>query len=151
MVLYNQTAVSAEEYVGRLVVSEKKVTLHAVRMKDEGSFTVLDREGKVRRRNCLNVRGEPGSVHPLCPSSSCDICHLLCAFWSYVQSECFLFRIVQPKIKQLLLCLLCYLFIALFWCELPSLDRYLSLWRAVSCQNYFLFTTRKEVCICSCS
>lgn len=58
VVVYNQTAVSAEEYVGRLSVSEKRVTLHSVRMTDEGSFTVLDREGKVRRRNCLNVRGE---------------------------------------------------------------------------------------------
>lgn len=58
MILYNQTAVTAEEYVGRLTVSEKRVTLHSVRMTDEGSFTVLDREGKARRRNCLNVRGE---------------------------------------------------------------------------------------------
>ncbi|XP_034456766.1 uncharacterized protein LOC117770943 [Hippoglossus hippoglossus] len=56
VVLYNQTAVSAEEYVGRLSVSEKLVTLHLVRMTDEGSFTVLDHEGKIRRRNCLNVR-----------------------------------------------------------------------------------------------
>ncbi|XP_063755782.1 uncharacterized protein LOC134875236 [Eleginops maclovinus] len=55
-VLYNQTAVLAEEYVGRLSVSEKKITLHSVKMTDEGSFTVLDREGKVRKRNCLNVR-----------------------------------------------------------------------------------------------
>lgn len=92
MVLYNQTAVLAEEYVGRLVVSEQKVTLHAVRMTDEGSFTVLDREGKVRRRNCLNVRGEPGSVRPLCPSVSCAVCRLLRAFWSHVQSESFLFK-----------------------------------------------------------
>lgn len=60
VVLYNQTAVSVEEYVGRLSVTEKRVTLHSVRMTDEGSFTVLDREGKVRRRNCLNVRGEEG-------------------------------------------------------------------------------------------
>ncbi|XP_030267643.1 uncharacterized protein LOC115578693 isoform X2 [Sparus aurata] len=64
VVLYNQTAVLAEEYVGRLVVSEQKVTLHAVRMMDEGSFTVLDREGKVRRRNCLNVRGHQTFLRP---------------------------------------------------------------------------------------
>lgn len=64
VVLYNQTAVLAEEYVGRLSVSEKRVTLHSVRMTDEGSFTVLDREGKVRRRNCLNVRG--GERSALC-------------------------------------------------------------------------------------
>ncbi|XP_034017419.1 uncharacterized protein LOC117502473 [Thalassophryne amazonica] len=56
VVLYNQTEVTAEEYVGRLSVSEKRVALNSVRMTDEGSFTVLDRDGKVRRRNCLNVR-----------------------------------------------------------------------------------------------
>ncbi|XP_068431448.1 uncharacterized protein [Clinocottus analis] len=56
VVLYNLTAVTAEKYAGRLSVSDKRVTLHAVRMTDEGSFTVLDRDGKIRRRNCLNVR-----------------------------------------------------------------------------------------------
>lgn len=61
MVLYNQTTVLAEEYVGRLSVTDRRVTLRSVRMADEGSFTVLDREGKVRRRNCLNVRGEERS------------------------------------------------------------------------------------------
>ncbi|XP_029298433.1 uncharacterized protein LOC115015363 [Cottoperca gobio] len=63
LVLYNQMAVLAEEYVGRLSVSEKQVTLHSVRMTDEGSFTVLDREGKVRRRNCLNVREHQDFMH----------------------------------------------------------------------------------------
>ncbi|XP_022599790.1 uncharacterized protein LOC111220831 [Seriola dumerili] len=62
-VLYNQTGLTAEEYVGRLSVSEKRVTLHSVRMTDEGSFTVLDREGKVRRRNCLNVREHQNFMH----------------------------------------------------------------------------------------
>ncbi|XP_028288726.1 uncharacterized protein LOC114453178 [Parambassis ranga] len=56
VLLYYNKMVTAEEYVGRLSVSEKKVALHSVRMTDEGSFTVLDREGKVRIRNCLNVR-----------------------------------------------------------------------------------------------
>ncbi|KAM7384738.1 hypothetical protein PAMA_011883 [Pampus argenteus] len=63
VVLYNQTAVTAEEYAGRLRVTEKQVALHAVRMSDEGSFTVLDREGKVRRRNCLNVREHQVFMH----------------------------------------------------------------------------------------
>lgn len=63
VVLYNQT-VLASEYAKRLRVSDKHVTLHSVTMTDEGSFTVLDRDGKVRRRNCLNVRGEDG-VHSL--------------------------------------------------------------------------------------
>uniref|UniRef100_A0A3B4YGU4 Uncharacterized LOC111645598 n=1 Tax=Seriola lalandi dorsalis TaxID=1841481 RepID=A0A3B4YGU4_SERLL len=62
-VVYNQTGLTAEEYVGRLSVSEKRVTLHSVRMTDEGSFTVLDREGKVRRRNCLNVREHQNFMH----------------------------------------------------------------------------------------
>lgn len=65
VVLYNQTAVLAEEYVGRLSVTEKRLALHSVRMMDEGSFTVLDREGKVRQRTCLNVRGEDRS-EPCC-------------------------------------------------------------------------------------
>ncbi|KAI3358840.1 hypothetical protein L3Q82_015236 [Scortum barcoo] len=63
VVLYNQTAVSAEKYVGRLSVSEKRVTLHSVRMTDEGSYTVLDRDAKVRRRNCLNVREHQTFMH----------------------------------------------------------------------------------------
>ncbi|KAM6959458.1 uncharacterized protein FYW47_010870 [Aplochiton taeniatus] len=38
-------------------MSEKKgVILHAVKGTDEGSFTVLDRDGKVRKRTCLNVK-----------------------------------------------------------------------------------------------
>ncbi|XP_033492960.2 uncharacterized protein LOC117263565 [Epinephelus lanceolatus] len=63
VMLYNKTEVLAEEYVGRLSVSEKRVTLHSVRMTDEGSFTVLDREGKIRRRNCLNVREHQNFIH----------------------------------------------------------------------------------------
>uniref|UniRef100_A0A1A8CDC8 Uncharacterized protein n=2 Tax=Nothobranchius TaxID=28779 RepID=A0A1A8CDC8_NOTKA len=56
VVLYNQTAVLGEDYVGRLSVSDRQVTLHSVRMTDEGSFTVLDREGLTKMKNCLNVR-----------------------------------------------------------------------------------------------
>ncbi|XP_031695578.1 uncharacterized protein LOC116377950 [Anarrhichthys ocellatus] len=62
VVLYNQTAGPAEEYAERLSMSEKRVMLHVVRMADEGSYTVLDREGKIRRRSCLNVRGEERAV-----------------------------------------------------------------------------------------
>lgn len=61
VVLYNSTTVLGEDYVGRLIVSEKQVTLHSVRMLDEGSFTVLDRGGHVKMRNCLNVKGEQAS------------------------------------------------------------------------------------------
>lgn len=55
VLVFNGT-VLLEEYEGRLSVSERKVTLRSVRMSDEGSYTVMDRTGKVRRRNCLNVR-----------------------------------------------------------------------------------------------
>ncbi|XP_053717826.1 uncharacterized protein LOC128756953 isoform X2 [Synchiropus splendidus] len=63
VLLYNRTAVLLGEYVGRLSVSEKRVTLHSVWMADEGSFTVRDREGKVRRRICLNVREHQDFLH----------------------------------------------------------------------------------------
>ncbi|XP_068566947.1 uncharacterized protein [Cebidichthys violaceus] len=63
VVLYNQTAGPAEEYAGRLSVSAKRVMLHVVRMADEGSYTVLDREGKIRRRSCLNVREHQDFIH----------------------------------------------------------------------------------------
>lgn len=55
VLLFNQT-VLLEEYEGRISVSERKVTLRSVRMSDEGSYTVMDRTGKLKRRNCLNVR-----------------------------------------------------------------------------------------------
>lgn len=55
VLLFNQT-ILMEEYEKRLSVSEKKVTLRSVRMSDEGSYTVMDRTGKVKMRNCLNVR-----------------------------------------------------------------------------------------------
>lgn len=66
VVLYNKTTVLGEDYVSRLRVSERQVVLHSVRMMDEGSFTVLDRDGHTKMRSCLNVRGEemsePGSA-----------------------------------------------------------------------------------------
>lgn len=58
ILLYNQSTVLADEFTGRLIVTPKAVTLHSVRMTDEGSYTVKDWTGKPRRRNCLDVRGE---------------------------------------------------------------------------------------------
>ncbi|MED6274906.1 hypothetical protein CHARACLAT_021124 [Characodon lateralis] len=63
VVLYNKTTVLGEDYVGRLSVSEKQVILHSVRMTDEGSFTVLDRDGHTKIRRCLNVRDHLRFVH----------------------------------------------------------------------------------------
>lgn len=62
LVMYNWTTMLAAEYAGRLIVSEKRVMLHSVRMTDEGSYMVLNRDGKVQKRNCLNVRGEEYSL-----------------------------------------------------------------------------------------
>ncbi|XP_061755494.1 uncharacterized protein LOC133552154 [Nerophis ophidion] len=56
--------VLADAYAGRLSVSEKSLALHSVKKADEGSFTVLDFEGKVRRRNCLHVREHQDFLRP---------------------------------------------------------------------------------------
>nr|XP_057903232.1 uncharacterized protein LOC131101862 [Doryrhamphus excisus]XP_057903233.1 uncharacterized protein LOC131101862 [Doryrhamphus excisus] len=56
VLLYRQPLVLADTYAGRLSASEKSVALHSVEKTDEGSYTVRDHEGKVRRRNCLHVR-----------------------------------------------------------------------------------------------
>lgn len=58
LMIYKQTMVLAAEYAGRLTVTEKRVMLHSVRMSDVGSYMVLDHDGKVKKRICLNVRGE---------------------------------------------------------------------------------------------
>ncbi|XP_026203093.1 uncharacterized protein LOC113153625 [Anabas testudineus] len=63
ILLYNMSTVTAEEYVGRLSVTDKRVTLHSVRMTDEGSFTVRDRQGAVKGRSCLNVREHQNFEH----------------------------------------------------------------------------------------
>ncbi|XP_029023616.1 uncharacterized protein LOC114866110 [Betta splendens] len=65
ILLYNQSTVLSDEFSGRLSVSDKWVTLHSVRMTDEGSYTVKDRSGKARRRNCLNVREHQTFLHLL--------------------------------------------------------------------------------------
>uniref|UniRef100_A0A3Q2YRM0 Uncharacterized LOC109516382 n=1 Tax=Hippocampus comes TaxID=109280 RepID=A0A3Q2YRM0_HIPCM len=62
--LFRHTLVLADAYAGRLSVTDKSVALHSVKMADEGSFTVRDHEGKVRRRNCLHVREHQDFLHP---------------------------------------------------------------------------------------
>lgn len=58
VVLLNQTSIPVDEYKGRLTIRAKEVTLHKVTGMDEGSYTILDRDGKIRMRTCLNVKGE---------------------------------------------------------------------------------------------
>ncbi|XP_062841659.1 uncharacterized protein LOC134301048 [Trichomycterus rosablanca] len=55
-ILLNQSTIPVEEYMNRLNANEKRVTLHSVTGADEGSYTVLDSDGKVRKRTCLNVK-----------------------------------------------------------------------------------------------
>ncbi|XP_061679813.1 uncharacterized protein LOC133502717 [Syngnathoides biaculeatus] len=62
--LLRRSLVVADAYAGRLSVSERSVALRSVKMADEGSFTVRDREGKIRRRNCLHVRAHQDFLHP---------------------------------------------------------------------------------------
>ncbi|XP_029701262.1 uncharacterized protein isoform X3 [Takifugu rubripes] len=63
VVIYNQTMVVPAEYAGRLIVTEKRVMLHSVRMSNEGSYMVLDHDGKVKKRNCLKVREHQIFLH----------------------------------------------------------------------------------------
>ncbi|XP_054620485.1 uncharacterized protein LOC129173509 [Dunckerocampus dactyliophorus] len=70
VLLYRQPLVLSDAYAGRLSASEKSVALHSVKKEDEGTFTVRDHEGKVRRRNCLHVREHQDFLHP---SSGADV------------------------------------------------------------------------------
>ncbi|XP_035284843.1 uncharacterized protein LOC118233343 isoform X2 [Anguilla anguilla] len=56
VLLLNQTWTPSEEYKARLTASEKRVILHTVTGSDEGSYTILDSDEKVRKRTCLNVK-----------------------------------------------------------------------------------------------
>ncbi|KAJ8389462.1 hypothetical protein AAFF_G00120000 [Aldrovandia affinis] len=63
VLLLNQTWVPTEEYTGRLSASERRVSLHTVTGTDEGSYTILDSEGIVRKRTCLNVKDHQNFFH----------------------------------------------------------------------------------------
>ncbi|XP_076158097.1 uncharacterized protein LOC143140857 [Alosa pseudoharengus] len=63
VVLLNQTSTPVDEYKGRLAVSAKWVTLHRVTGMDEGSYTILDSDGKIRMRTCLNVKEHQNFIH----------------------------------------------------------------------------------------
>ncbi|KAF4100805.1 uncharacterized protein LOC131526285 isoform X2 [Onychostoma macrolepis] len=56
VLLLNQTGIPTQEYERRLTVGEKRVNLHLVTGADEGSYTVVDSDEKVRLRACLNVK-----------------------------------------------------------------------------------------------
>ncbi len=58
VLLLNQTGIPTQEYERRLTVGEKRVNLHLVTGADEGSYTVVDSDEKVRLRACLNVKGK---------------------------------------------------------------------------------------------
>lgn len=49
---------SREGYHGRIGVTERHVTLKAVTGADEGSYTIRDDKGDIRKKECLNVKGE---------------------------------------------------------------------------------------------
>ncbi|XP_051948462.1 uncharacterized protein LOC127619603 isoform X2 [Xyrauchen texanus] len=56
VLLFNRTAFPMEAYENRLTVNEKRVNLHLVTGADEGSYTIVDSDGKVKMRTCLNVK-----------------------------------------------------------------------------------------------
>ncbi|XP_072531618.1 uncharacterized protein [Salminus brasiliensis] len=63
LVLLNQSTIQIEEYRSRLSANEKKINLHLVTVADEGSYTVLDSDGNVRKRTCLNVKEHQTFMH----------------------------------------------------------------------------------------
>ncbi|KAG9279330.1 hypothetical protein AMEX_G4845 [Astyanax mexicanus] len=63
LVLLNQSTIQVEEYRSRLSANEKKINLHLVTGADEGSYTVLDSDKKVRKRTCLNVKEHQTFMH----------------------------------------------------------------------------------------
>lgn len=65
--LFTSTNLSREGYQGRISVSGGHVTLKGVTGADEGSYTVMDADGKIKIKLCLNVRGERRRGASLCP------------------------------------------------------------------------------------
>lgn len=59
LVLMNQEEYQAG-YENRISVTESEVTLQSVIGADEGSYTILDADGKIQKKVCLNVKGEDG-------------------------------------------------------------------------------------------
>lgn len=62
LVLLTSTGVSRDGYHGRISVNERQVTLSAVTVADEGSYTVRDANGDIQKKVCLNVRGESSKM-----------------------------------------------------------------------------------------
>ncbi|KAA0710061.1 hypothetical protein E1301_Tti018855 [Triplophysa tibetana] len=50
ILLLNQTVIMSEVYQNRLTISEKRVNLHLVTGADEGSYTIIDSDGKIFER-----------------------------------------------------------------------------------------------------
>lgn len=49
---------ASKSYQGRIQVTPRSVILKAVTDADEGSYTVMDKEGVIQEKLCLNVKGE---------------------------------------------------------------------------------------------
>ncbi|KAM4736021.1 uncharacterized protein FYW61_006330 [Anableps anableps] len=56
LVVLTATGDSTEPYRGRINVSERSITISAVTGVDEGSYTVRDNKGVIKRKVCLNVK-----------------------------------------------------------------------------------------------
>lgn len=52
------TGTSVEPFRGRISVNEQYVTLSAVTGSDEGSYTIRDNVGDIKKKVCLDVKGE---------------------------------------------------------------------------------------------
>ncbi|CAL8359599.1 unnamed protein product [Arctogadus glacialis] len=56
LVLMTSTGLSRDGYQGRIVVNERHVSLSSTTGADEGSYTIRDADGNIKRKVCLNVQ-----------------------------------------------------------------------------------------------
>lgn len=58
LVVLTAVGVATSSYQGRITVGERAITLNAVTGADEGSYTIMDGNGAIKKKVCLNVKGE---------------------------------------------------------------------------------------------
>ncbi|XP_067093456.1 histone-lysine N-methyltransferase 2D [Osmerus mordax] len=65
LVLFTQTGVARDGYQGRISVNDRRVTLNVATGSDEGSYTVREADGKIKKKVCLNVKEH--QIFPVLP------------------------------------------------------------------------------------
>lgn len=64
LVVLATTGTPIETYRGRISTDDRYVTLSDVTGADEGSYTVRDAQGDIKKKVCLNVKGKSKTCAP---------------------------------------------------------------------------------------